>query len=413
MISNLSKSNTAFQAWRATSLDARLALIERLRDAIAKESGALAGLCHDTMGKPIDEAQAELRKCQALCDHYITHSATYLEPKNYGSAQEWREPLGPILGIMPWNYPVWQVCRFAIPTMIAGNVVLLSHAPIVQPVAVALARLCLDAGFPDGVFQAVEWDVPTCHEAISHHIVRGVSVTGSTQAGRAVAKTAGDVLKPVVLELGGSDPYIVCADADIELAAKACVTARFLNAGQTCVAAKRWIVNEKVAEDFLAAVDDKLPTEPMRLARADLCEALHKQVAESVQLGATCVRGGRKHGTHEYEPTILMNILPDMPVYSQEVFGPVASVFKVSSDEAAIELANDTAYGLGAAVFSQDHARALQLAAQLEAGVVAINTMVKSDPAIPFGGIKNSGIGRELGPAGIDAFTNRKIVMFN
>ena len=365
------------------------------------------------MCKPIDEAQAELRKCQALCDHYITQSATYLEPKNYGSAQEWREPLGSILGIMPWNYPVWQVCRFAIPTMIAGNVVLLSHAPIVQAVAVALERLCLDVGFTDGVFQAVEWDVPTCHEAIAHHIVRGVSVTGSTQAGRAVAKTAGDALKPVVLELGGSDPYIVCADADIELAAKACVTARFLNAGQTCVAAKRWIVDEKVAEDFLAAVDDKLPTEPMRLARADLCEALHKQVAESVRLGATCVRGGRKHGTHEYEPTILMNILPEMPVYSQEVFGPVASVFKVSSDEAAIELANDTAYGLGAAVFSQDHARALHLAAQLEAGVVAINTMVKSDPAIPFGGIKNSGIGKELGPAGIDAFTNRKIVMFN
>ena len=325
---------------------------------------------------------------------------------------------------MPWNFPFWQAMRFAVPAIVAGNAALLKHAPNVPGCADALDELFRDAGFPDGIFRNLFVDLETTGALIDHRHVRAVSLTGSVRAGRAVAARAGHALKPCVLELGGSDPALVLADADLDLAVSSCVQGRMRNAGQSCIATKRFVVVESVRADFeqkllesVTAIRMGDPMDPTSdlgpMARLDLRDELHSQVARSVEAGARLVLGGavpQRPGAW-YPPTILADVAAGMPAYSEELFGPVASVLPVADEAEAIRVANDTDFGLGASIFTADVERGERIAADaIEAGNCFVNGIVKSDPRLPFGGIKDSGFGRELSPLGILEFTNTKTV---
>ncbi|MFH1498926.1 MAG: NAD-dependent succinate-semialdehyde dehydrogenase [Verrucomicrobiota bacterium] len=424
----LSNASETFASWSQFPPARRAACIRRIARTLRTQTDRLATLITAEMGKPITEARAEVRKCADCCDFYAQHGSAFLRAERPPGAPTGvrihHEPLGPILAIMPWDFPFWQVFRATIPALAAGNTVLLKHASNVTGCARAIERLALDAGLPPGALNVLVTDGRAAGRLIADPRVRGVTLTGSTAAGRKVAALAGQYLKPCVLELGGSDPYLILADADLEHAADVCTAARLLNNGQSCISAKRLIVDhsvvaafeKKLVERFAARrvgppADESTQQGPM--ARADLRDELHAQVTASRRRGARLLLGGkptRGPGCY-YPPSVLSDVRPGQPAFDEELFGPVAAIIAAEDEEDAIRLANDTPYGLGAAVFSRDVTRARRLAqTRLHAGTVFVNGQVKSDPRVPFGGINDSGFGRELGRPGLMSFVNAKTV---
>jgi succinate-semialdehyde dehydrogenase / glutarate-semialdehyde dehydrogenase len=418
-----------WQSWRKTTFSQRSEFMQNLASLLKSNKEELARLMAHEMGKVLREGIAEIEKCAWVCDYYTAHAESFLEneaigtdfSKSYVSYQ----PLGTVLAVMPWNFPFWQVFRFAAPTMMAGNTAVLKHASNVPGCALAIEDLFREAGFPENVFRTLLIGSNQVEAVIKHPAVKAVTLTGSTFAGKNVASVAGSVLKKCVLELGGSDPYLILEDADLKSAAKTCTAGRLLNAGQSCIGAKRFIVVENVYYEFLEYFTNEMnkatfgdPCDPDismgPLARAGLRDELHEQVAASVKKGAEVVIGGDKpdrKGAY-YPPTVLENVKPGMPAYDEELFGPVASVIRVKDEKEAIHVANDTEFGLGAAVFSRDIKKAEMIAEiQLQAGCCFVNDFVKSDPRLPFGGIKESGYGRELASPGIKEFMNVKTVV--
>ena len=423
----LGKADKCFAQYRQLTFADRSALMNKAAEILKGRKQELAAIITLEMGKPIKEAVAEIEKCAWVCEYYAEHAETFLRPKKVegsGSKNYVRyDPLGIILGIMPWNFPYWQVFRFAVPTLMAGNVCLLKHASNVPQSALKIEEIFSEAGFPEGAFQTLLIRASKVNDLLKDDRIKGVSLTGSEGAGSKVAEAAGRNLKRSVLELGGSDPFVVMEDADLEEAAKVAVQSRMMNAGQSCIAAKRFIVHQNIADEFtklVKAAIEKLKvgdptledTEMGPLARQDLVDDLEKQVNESVSKGAKILTGGKRSNLKGayFEPTLLVNITKEMPVYTQEVFGPVASIISFSNLDEAIDIANDTSYGLGASLWTSDTAKAEEIAARIEAGNVFFNGLVKSDPRMPFGGIKNSGYGRELSEEGIKEFVNQKTV---
>jgi len=423
----LAAAYEAQRAWRGTSLDERARLLAGAARLLRERREPYATLITMEMGKPIAEARAELDKCALTCDFYAEKAAGFLAPEPVRTAADDSfaayEPLGVVLAIMPWNFPFWQVTRFAAPSLIAGNGGLLKHAPNVSGCALAVEAVLADAGFPDGLFRALLVDEGTVAETTARLLadprIAAVTITGSDRAGAHVAAAAGRALKKSVLELGGSDPFLVLADADLPAVAVQAARSRFLNSGQSCLAAKRFVVEEPVAEEFEGRLVDAVqalvvgnPLDPATqvgpLARADLVAGLDRQVRESLSEGGRVLTGGRRIGDRGcfYAPTVLTGVRPGMPVYHEETFGPVAAVIRVADEAHAIEVANDSAYGLGASVWTRDAEQGLRVARQLQSGAVFVNAVVASDPRLPFGGIKRSGYGRELSAAGIREFTN-------
>ncbi len=419
----VARAHAAFPSWRERGFDARAAVLRRAAALLRERKERYGGLITAEMGKPISEAVAEVEKCAWNCEFYAEHAAGFLadEPVATSAAQSYiaYEPLGVILAVMPWNFPFWQVFRFAAPALMAGNTCLLKHASNVPQCALAIEEVLRDAGLPPGCFGTLLIPGSAVDGVINDKRVRAVTLTGSDITGEKVAAAAGRALKKTVLELGGSDPFIVLAGADVEPAALTAARARFQNTGQSCIAAKRFIVEEAIADAFEAAFAAAVralrtgdPADPSTqvgaMARPDLLDDLERQVAASVQMGARVVTGGRRReGTGWfYEPTVLTAVTPEMPVFREETFGPVAAVIRARDAEHAIGLANDSDFGLGAALWCGDVARAQALARRIESGSVFINGMVASDPRLPFGGVKRSGYGRELSAAGIREFVN-------
>ena len=419
---------TAFASWSKTSFAERAQYMRQAANILRARSNDLAGLMADEMGKPIRDGRLEIEKCAGACEFFADQAASFLQPSTV-TLPEKRcvisyQPIGVVLAVMPWNFPFWQVFRFLAPTLMAGNVGLLKHASNVPGCALAIEEALIAAGFPKGVMQSLLICSGAVDAVIEHPAVRAVTLTGSTPAGQHVAAKAGSLIKKTVLELGGSDPYIVLADADINMAVSICVTSRLTNSGQSCIAAKRFIVVETVRAQFEAEFvatmqkwvmgsprDEATQIGPQ--ARVDLRDALHKQVKASIDKGARCLLGGEiPSGAGAYYPaTILTDVKPGMPAYDEELFGPVAAIIPVKDEAEAIQVANDSIYGLGAALFTADLTRGEILATeQIQAGTVAVNGQVTSDVHLPFGGTKSSGYGRELSEAGIKEFVNIKVV---
>jgi succinate-semialdehyde dehydrogenase/glutarate-semialdehyde dehydrogenase len=421
-------ASNAYAEWRRIASDRREACLHKAASMLETNKDRYVGLMALEMGKPVRDGHAEIEKCAWLCRHVAETAADMLAPeiidtdarKSFVAFQ----PLGVILGVMPWNYPFWQVFRFAAPALVAGNAVLLKHASNVSGCSLAIEELMHQAGFPPTLFQSLLISSDRVQAVIGHASVRAVTLTGSKSAGGSVAAHAGKLIKPSLLELGGSDPYLILADADLDLSAEACVAGRLLNSGQSCIAAKRFIVEEAVQEEFEQRVIEKMKTARMGdpfdqntdvgpLARGDLRDTLHQQVRMSIDRGARCLLGGSLpdgKGFY-YPPTVLTDVRPGMPAFDEETFGPVAAITTAADEQEAILLANDTPFGLGAAVFTRDIEKGERIAAErLEAGNCFVNAYVKSDPRLPFGGIKESGFGRELSHYGIKSFVNIKTV---
>lgn len=414
-----------FPDWALRPAAERARALRRLAVVLRSRVEALARTATEEMGKRIAEARAEVEKCAVACDYFAEHGPGFLVDtvvaSDAGRSLVAWQPLGPILLVMPWNFPYWQVMRQAVPATLAGNTVLLKHASNVQGCAAALQELFAEAGFPDGVFRNLAIGSGAVQAVIEDPRVRGVSLTGSEAAGRAVAAAAGRSLKKTVLELGGSDAFVVLADADLDQAVVQAVKARFQNNGETCIAAKRFIVEEGVADDFVArlrrSVEAMRVGDPMAaetdvgpLAREDLLDDLHVQVRRSVEAGAICLTGGRRldrRGFY-YAPTVLDRVLPGMAAFDEETFGPVAAVTRAADLEEAVALANASRYGLGGSVWTRDLTRGESVARRLECGCAFVNGIVRSDPRLPFGGVKDSGYGRELSALGIREFMNAK-----
>ncbi len=424
----LHRAQKAFLGWRELAPSSRIVLLHQLAQVLANDRDALATLITAEMGKPIAQARAEIEKCADACRYYAKHGPAFLKPERPPGAPRHAhvvfEPLGPVLAIMPWNFPFWQALRAAVPTLLAGNTILLKHSSNVCGCALALEEIFKRAGFPNDVFQTLLVGSAAIPRLIASEPIAGITLTGSTAAGKQVAAQAGAALKPCVLELGGSDPYLILEDADLTLAAEVCATSRLLNSGQSCIAAKRIIVVETIRqafeEKFVARmrarrVGDPLDptTEVGPLARDDLRDELHRQVRESARHGAKVLLGGKvpEGPGFFYPPTVLTHVTKGMPAHDQELFGPVAAIIAAPDEQSAITIANDSRYGLGAAIFTRDRRRGEAIAReQLEAGMVFVNDFVRSDPSLPFGGIKQSGFGRELGADGLRAFMNRKTI---
>lgn len=414
-------------AWRDAGLELRTAILRSAAGVLRAEKARFAALMTAEMGKPIVEAEAEVEKCawtatwiadnaaRLLADEPIESTAT----KSYVRFQ----PLGVILAVMPWNFPFWQAFRAALPALAAGNVMLLKHASNVPQCAVAIEDVFREAGVPKGVFQTLLIGSGAVEGIVADRRVAGVTLTGSEAAGEQVAATAGKALKKSVLELGGSDPFIVLADADVKAAATVACRARNQNNGQSCIAAKRFIVVESIADEFekqfssaVAALKVGNPMDRANqvgpLARADLVDDLERQVKESVKKGAKVLTGGKRvdNGGYFFEPTVLTGVRPGMPVYNEETFGPVAAVIRVRDAEEALRVANDSEFGLGSSIWTKDVERGELMAERVEAGLVFVNGMVASDARLPFGGVKRSGYGRELSSYGIREFTNIQTV---
>ncbi len=426
----LRSSHRDYCSWKNVSLQERSLLMRCLGGLMREQKESHAALISREMGKPFAQAVAEVVKSAWVCDFYADHAESFLKPEESELDGGVRgvvkfEPIGLVLGVMPWNFPFWQVLRFAAPAIMAGNGVIVKHSPNVTGSAIAIEELFREAGFPQHLYRTVHIAIEDVDSLtgfmINHPTVQGVSVTGSTAAGRAVAAKAGRALKRSVLELGGSDPYLVLDDADVPKAVEVCAAARLLNSGQSCIAAKRFIVHSSVIEEFESLLlkrmqsavigdpfDSSVEIGPM--ARNDLREQLHSQVSRTLLQGARLLCGGKIPAGKGffYPPTLLSGVRKGMAAYSEETFGPVAALIEAADESEAIRMANDTPYGLGSAVFSGNIERALVVAEQLEAGNCFINSFVKSDPRLPFGGVKESGFGRELSREGIREFVNVK-----
>lgn len=424
----LDQIGMAQQAWRESPMTERAQLLIAVGHALRREAVPLARLMAAEMGKPVAQGKAEVEKCAWVCEYYAERGPDFLAPEQIATDARRSfvayRPLGVILAVMPWNFPFWQVFRAAAPALMAGNGMALKHASNVPGCALAIERLWREAGAPDHLFRTLLIGSGDVADVIGHPAVRGVTLTGSTPAGRAVAREAGTRLKKTVLELGGSDPYVILEDADLDRAAEACVTGRLINTGQSCIAAKRFIVPRAILAEFerrmVAGMASKTMGDPAEesvdlgpLARHDLREELHRQVERSVAAGARLLLGGRiptSPGAF-YPPTVLSGVTKGMPAYEEELFGPVAAIIPVADEDEAITVANDTVFGLGAAVFTSDIERGELIATtRLEAGCCFVNAFVRSDPRLPFGGVKESGYGRELGMLGIREFVNVKTV---
>jgi succinate-semialdehyde dehydrogenase/glutarate-semialdehyde dehydrogenase len=424
----IAAASAAFRDGRSGSFEGRARVLVRAAELMRERRDALARLMAVEMGKPIREGRAEVDKCAWVCEHYAEHGALFLAneetPSDARRSFVAFRPLGPVLAVMPWNFPFWQVFRFAAPALMAGNAGLLKHASNVPGCALAIEDVFREAGLADGLFTTLLVDSTRVENIISDRRVVAVTLTGSTPAGRSVAASAGAALKKTVLELGGSDPFVVLEDADLEAAARIGAQSRLLNCGQSCIAAKRFIVVEAVREAFVERFVDVMSRsvvgDPLReettvgpQARADLRDELASQVERSVRAGARVAMSAKiADGPGAfYPPSVLTDVAPGMPAYDEELFGPVAAVIAAANEDEAIRIANDTSFGLGAAVFTGDHARGTRIAeTRLEAGACFVNSLVKSDPRLPFGGIKESGYGRELGSFGIREFVNVKSV---
>ena len=417
-----------FDEWRDVPLREREELLASAADVLRENKQRYAETMTEEMGKPISQAIGEVEKCAWACDHYAEYAGSYLEAEQFPSppgteVQTVHDPLGPVLAVMPWNFPFWQVIRFAAPYLTAGNVGVLKHASNVPGCAMALEEVFEEAGYPEGAFQTLLVGSDRMDDVIADDRIRAATLTGSGPAGRAVAETAGRHLKKTVLELGGSDPFIVLDDADLDSAVETGVVARTLNGGQSCIAAKRFVLHDAIAEEFtdrlVAEFEDLRVGNPMDedtdvgpQADPDLMADLHEQVEASVDAGATLATGGRpldRQGAF-YPPTVLTDVPEGCSADAEETFGPVAAVYEVEDEAAAVEKANDTQFGLGASVWTADRERGERLARRIEAGCVYVNQLVKSDPRVPFGGVKQSGYGRELAGPGIREFVNRKTV---
>ncbi|HOX19559.1 MAG TPA: NAD-dependent succinate-semialdehyde dehydrogenase [Gemmatimonadales bacterium] len=424
----IAAAHKAYLAWRKVPVEARTEPLRAAARLLSARVEEYAELMAREMGKPLAQGRAEVEKCAWMCEYYAGHAEGFLAPEvvetDASRSYVAYRPIGLVLAIMPWNFPFWQVLRFAMPALVGGNGALLKHAPTVPGCALALEQLLRDAGFPEGLFRTLIISVAQVKSVIRHRHVAAVSLTGSTAAGKAVAKEAGSRLKKCVLELGGSDPYVVLEDADLDMAVEACATSRLINSGQSCIAAKRFLVVEPLRPEFERRLVERMRRvrvgDPMTpesevgpLARADLRDRLHTQVERSVAAGARVLLGGTlPAGPGFFYPvTVLTEVAKGMPAYAEELFGPVAAIIPVRDGRAALKVANDTTYGLGAAVFTRDLARGERIAAdELEAGSCFVNTFVRSDPRLPFGGTRESGYGRELGRHGLLEFQNAKTV---
>ncbi|WP_103028790.1 NAD-dependent succinate-semialdehyde dehydrogenase [Salinibacter altiplanensis] len=423
----LAQAMSGFETNRDRSFGERAARLERAADLLEDRAPALGALMTEEMGKPLPQARAEAEKCAWVCRYYAEHGADFLADQAVETPAQKsyvaHEPLGPILAVMPWNFPFWQAFRFGAPALMAGNVVLLKHAPNVTGCAEAIADVLRGAGFADHELQVLRVDEETVGTILEDRRVRGATLTGSVPAGAAVAQQAAAQLKPTVLELGGSDPFIVCADADLEEAASTGCTARMQNNGQSCIAAKRFIVTRAVLDDFrerlvenVAALTVGDPTNDATdvgpMARGDLRDTVHDQVERALGDGAVAVTGGHmlERDGFFYAPTVLADVEPGTVAFEEEIFGPVASITAADDAEHAVALANNTRFGLGGSIFTEDLEKGERMARALEAGCVFVNEMTKSDPRVPFGGIKDSGYGRELSHHGIHEFVNVKTV---
>jgi len=416
-----------FRKWRKTSFAERSKLMQKCADILENEAEKYGRIITLEMGKPLKDGIAEVKKCAMACRYYAENAENFLKDEEIETKAEKSliayEPLGVILAVMPWNFPFWQVFRFLAPALMAGNTGLLKHASNVPQCALAIEEIVRKAGFPEDVFYTLLIGSKEVDAVIAHPAVKAVTLTGSEAAGAHVAATAGKEIKKTVLELGGSDPFIVLADADLELTSENAVKSRMVNTGQSCIAAKRFIVVESIANAFLEKMKSKMAAlktgDPLKddcdygpMARPDLAEELEEQVKKSVAKGAEVVLDGGREGKDSayFKPMILKHVKPGMPAYDEEMFGPVAAFIVAKNEEEAITIANDSHFGLAGSVWTKDHDRGLKVARQVESGAVFVNAMVASTPEMPFGGIKKSGYGRELSYIGIREFVNQKSI---
>lgn len=424
----IADTHQTWLSWKHIPFEERSVHLVNIAQILRHKSEELARLMAIEMGKPLKAGIAEIEKCAVCCEFYAENGEAFLKPEYIETAASKSyvvfQPIGVVLAIMPWNFPFWQLFRFLAPALMAGNCGVLKHSSNVGGCALAIEKIVREAGLPENVFQTLLVSSGAIEGIIENELIRAVTLTGSTEAGRKVAAKAGSLLKKTVLELGGSDPYIILADADIDKAAEICVESRLINSGQSCIAAKRFIVVKEVADHFITLFKEKMEskimgdpldekTEVGPQARKDLRDELHQQVLKSIEQGAECILGGiiPEGDNAFYPPTILTNITREMPAYQEELFGPVAAIIIASDVNEALRIANDTTFGLGAAIFSKDTSKAEEIAAtKLEAGSCFVNESVKSDSRLPFGGIKDSGYGRELGIYGIKEFVNIKTV---
>lgn len=423
----LNQADSAFQQWRKIPFQKRAEVLNNAAELLKGNVDKYARTISQEMGKPIAEARKEVEKCAWVCTYYADDAEGFLQPKiiktdAYESFVSY-EPIGCVLAVMPWNYPFWQVFRFIAPTIMAGNVGVLKHAQNVLGSAVHMTDIFREAGLPEGVFQNIFAGHEKIEEIIGNDIIKAVTLTGSEKAGASVAATAGKHIKKSLLELGGSNAFVVLEDADLEKAVEVGVNARFMNTGQSCIAAKRFFIHESLYDEFVKKFVKKVKdlktgnpadeqTEVGVLARKDLADTLNEQVQESVKMGAKILTGGRQDGAF-YEPTVLVNVTPEMPVFREETFGPVAPIIRVKSTAGAFELARNTSFGLGFSVFTQDLESIKKYITEIPDGAFFVNDLVKSDPRLPFGGTKKSGYGRELSKDGIMEFMNVKAVYIN
>lgn len=424
VFAKIESAKTAFASWRTVPVDQRAALMAKAAHVLRDHVEDYSRMITLEMGKPISESRAEVNKCAWVCEYYADHAAAFLSDQVIATdAQKSyvrNDPMGCILAIMPWNFPFWQVFRFAAPALTAGNTGLLKHAPNVFGCALQIEDVFREAGFPSGVFQNLIIDHSQIEKIIANDTVKAVTLTGSERAGAAVAEIAGRYIKKTLLELGGNNAFIVWPDADIPKTVQTALTARMLNCGQSCIAAKRFILVEGIYDEFVARFTEELSKlksgDPMDestqvgpLARIDLAEQLQKQVRESVAQGADLLLGGKQKGCY-HEPTVLGRVNPGMPAFEEETFGPLAAMIKVKDADEAFRYAEQSKYGLGVTVCTKDVEKAIALAGEVGDGAYFINELVKSDPRLPFGGTKRSGYGRELARDGMMEFVNRKTV---
>jgi len=424
----IKKTAQAQTNWSEIDLVSRLDFVNKLRRTLSKRAKEFSTLIADEMGKPKNQGIGEINKCVWLCDYYLKNteqilSDEYVETEFYESFVTYR-PLGLVLGIMPWNFPFWQVFRYALPSLIVGNGVLLKHASNVQGCANAIEHCFIEAGYPYNIFNNLQIPSSLVSKVIEHDQIQGVAITGSTNAGKEVAKIAGENLKKTVLELGGNDPYLILEDAELGNAVKACIDSRLINSGQSCISAKRLIVTKNIIESFTKKLIDNLVSKVMGdpyddvdygpLVSLSARAEVHKMVESSIKMGAKLNLGGKIpniEGAY-YPITVLSKVQPGMPAFEEEIFGPVFSIIEAKDNSHAIDLANNSKYGLGAAVFTSDIKKGRKIAEEkIQAGICFVNDYVKSDPRLPFGGVKMSGYGRELSGYGLMEFVNIKTIV--